>query len=180
MKTVFLSAIPAALALAFVAYSAEGQTTPASPTQGIAYVSSNRLLSEVASARTQLARIQVLQQQKNTELRAKQQEIESTRQQFASAADAESRNRLLKQEQEQRSELERAMQQAQADVQKLQREVQAEVQGEVRKTIQQIVLEQNIKLVLNADTAIVWSAPGIDITSQVVDRMNAATVAAKP
>jgi Skp family chaperone for outer membrane proteins len=169
----FLSAIPAALVLAFVTYSAEGQTAPSSPVPGVAYISSQRLLNEVAEARTELAKVQALQAQKNSELRAKQQEIEATRRQIAAAADAGARNTLMKQEDEQRQELQRLAQQAQAELQKLQREVQAGLQVQVKKATEELSREQNIRLVLNADTTVIWAAPGMDVTNQLIDKLNA-------
>lgn len=179
MRTAFLSAIPAALVLAFVTFSAEGQTTPSSPVPGVAYVSSQRILNEVASARAELAKVQALQAQKNSELRAKQQEIDGIRKQIAAAADTEARGQLMKQEDDARRELQRTAQEAQAELQRLQREVQGGLQAEVKKATEELSRTQNIKLVLNADTTVIWAAPGFDVTNQLIDKLNA-QAAAKP
>ena len=180
LKNVALSVIPAALVLAFVTFTAEGQTIVTTAVPGVAYVSSQRIVNEVVSARTEFSRLQAMQQQKNNELRGKQQAIDATRQEFATADDAEARTRLLKQEQDQRADLERATQQAQADLQRLQRDVQAEVQARVQGELERIAKAQNLKLVLNADTTIVWSAPGMDITNLLVDRLNTPPAVQKP
>jgi Skp family chaperone for outer membrane proteins len=173
MRTVFLSAIPAALVLAFVTYSAEGQTTPSSPVTGVAYVSSQRILNEVASARAELAKIQALQAQKNSELRAKQQAIDGIRKQIAAAADNDARAQLMKQEDEQRQELQRTAQEAQTELQRLQREVQVSLQAKVKAATEELSKTQNIKLVLNSDTSVIWAAPGFDVTNQLIDKLNA-------
>lgn len=174
MKTAYLAAIPAALVLAFMTFNAEGQTAPPAKIPGVVYVSSNRVMNEAVSTRTELARVQSMQQQRNAELRAKQQAIDATRLQIAQATDAETRARLVKQDQEQRADLERSQQQAQADLQRLQREVQAEVQTRVRDAIAEMAKTQDIRLVVNQDTTVVWAAPGMDITSTLIDRLNAA------
>lgn len=179
MKTAFLAAVPAALVLAFVTFNAEGQTAAPGKVTGVAYVSSNRLMNEAVPARTELARVQSMQQQKNAELRAKQQAVDQTRLQLAQATDAETRAKLVKQEQDQRADFERSQQQAQADLQRLQREVQAEVQTRVRDAIAEMAKTQDIRLVINQDTSVVWAAPGMDITATLIERLNA-TSTAKP
>ncbi|MBS1819461.1 MAG: OmpH family outer membrane protein [Acidobacteria bacterium] len=180
MKTAFLAAIPAAAILAFVAFSAEGQTPTAQAGTKVAYVSTQRVLNEVASARTELGRVQALQQQKTNELRTKQQAIENTRQQIASATDATARATLTKQEQDQRADFDRANQQAQADLQRLQREVQADLQARVRQAIAELSRTQNVQMVLNFDTSVVWSEPGLDLTNLLIEKLNAADAAKKP
>ena len=149
------------------------RSTPPSGIPGVAYFSSQRLLNEVASARTELARIQAMQQQKNNELRTKQQAIEATRQEYASATDSEARTRLLKQEQDQRADFDRSVQQAQADIQRLQRDVQAEVQAQVKGSIEKLSRAHGFKMVLNADTSVVWASPGMDVTNLIIDALNA-------
>ncbi|MFN8065234.1 MAG: OmpH family outer membrane protein [Vicinamibacterales bacterium] len=180
MKNVFLAAIPAAAILAFVAFSAEGQTPQTQAGTKVAYVSTQRVLNEVASARTELGRVQALQQQKANEIRTKQQAVDATRLQMANATDADTRSRLAKQEAEQRADFERTNQQAQADLQRLQREIQAELQARVRQAMEQLSKEQGFQVVLNADTALVWAAPGLDVTGLLIERMNAADAAKKP
>jgi outer membrane protein len=173
MRTVFLSALPAAFVLAFVTFSAEGQTTPSSPVPGVAYVSSQRLLNEVATARTELAQIQALQAQKNSEVRAKQQGIDALRKQIADTSEPAARAQLMKQEDEQRQDLQRSALQAQTDLQQLQREVQVSLQTKVKAATEELSRTQNFKLVLNADTTVIWAAPGLDVTNQLIDKMNA-------
>lgn len=173
MRTVFLSALPAAVVLAFVTFSAEGQTTPSSPVPGVAYVSSQRVLNEVAVARTELAKVQALQAQKNSELRAKQQAIDALRKQIADASDAATRAQLMKQEDEHRQELQRSAQQAQTELQQLQREIQVSLQTKVKAATEELSKTQNLKIVLNSDTTVVWAAPGFDVTNQLIDKMNA-------
>jgi Skp family chaperone for outer membrane proteins len=175
MKTVLMTAIPTAAAFVLVTFSANGQTTTvASPVPGVVFVNSQRLLNEVPAARSEISRINSLQQMKNAELRGKQQAIDATRQEFATAPDADTRAKLQKQEQDQRADLERSTQQAQAEVQRFQRDIQSELQARVRGAIEELAKTQNIKLVLTADTSVVWGAPGMDVTNLLIDKLNAA------
>jgi Skp family chaperone for outer membrane proteins len=181
MKTVLMSAIPTSIAFVLFTFSANGQTTTvASPVPGVVYINSQRVIGEAAAGRTEVARIQAMQQQKNNEIRAKQQALDYTRQQEATAADAETRTKLLKEEQDQRADLERATQQAQADLQQLQREVQSGLQVKVRAAIEELAKTHNFKLVLTADTSVVWGAPGMDVTGLVIEKLNAAAAAPQP
>ena len=61
----------------------------------------------------------------------------------------------------------------QTDIQTLQRQMQAEIQTRVRAAADQVGREQNLQLILNGDTAVVWAAPGLDVTAAVIDRVNA-------
>jgi Skp family chaperone for outer membrane proteins len=181
MKTVLMTAIPTAAAFVLVTFSANGQTTTVeSPVPGVVYLNGPRLLNEVPAARAEIVRLNAFQQQKNGELRTKQQEIDATRQQFTTAPDPETRTKLLKQEQDQRADLERATQQSQADVQRLQRDIQNELQARVRAAIQELAKTQNIKLVLTAETSVVWGAPGMDVTNLLIEKLNASAPAPPP
>ena len=139
----------------------------------VAYVNTNRVLADSTHGRTQLTRLQTLQQQKSTELRTKQQALEATRTKLAQAADRAARAPLAQQEQQQRQDFERSTQQAQADIQALQREVNADLQSRVKGALVEMVKTQNFQLVLNSDTSVVWSSPGLDVTAAVVQRLNA-------
>ena len=85
---------------------------------------------------------------------------------------------LQQQELQQRTDLERATAQAQTEMQNLTRQVQAEFQGRVRGVLAEIVKGQNVQMVLNGDAAVVWSAPGLDLTNAVIERLDGQTAAA--
>ena len=78
---------------------------------------------------------------------------------------------------EQRTHLERATAQAQLELQNLQRQVQAEFQGRLKGVLDELVKGQGVQLVLNADQAVLWSAPGMELTNSVIERLNSQTVA---
>jgi Skp family chaperone for outer membrane proteins len=172
--TTSIALLPAMLSLAPVAQAPASRV--ASP---IAYVSAQRILEGSPDARTEFARIQTMQQQRTTALRAQQQALEATRQQLALAADAPARAQLQQQELKERTELERATAQAQADLQSLQREVNNTLQTKVRAVVEDLVKAQNIQLVLNGDSAVIWGASNIDLTPAVIERLNAKPAPAK-
>jgi Skp family chaperone for outer membrane proteins len=155
------------LSLAVVGHAQSSKTPSA-----LAFVSANRILNETAHGRSQLGRIQGAQQRANTDLRNKQQALETTRQQLAAATDNAAKLTLQQKEQQQRSELERATQQAQTDLQNMQREINTDLQQRLKATLDDLMKTQGYQVVMNSDTNLFWSAPELDLTSAVVGRMN--------
>ena len=74
----------------------------------VAYVSSQRISNETADGKAGIARLQTLQRERAAAVRTKQQALETTRQQMTLAKDDAARVRLRAEEQQQRTELERA------------------------------------------------------------------------
>ena len=171
-----LALVPAIFSLGPIAQAPAPQAKAA-----IAYVSAQRIFAESVEGKAQLAKVQAMQQERAADLRSRQQTLEATRQQLAQA-DGAARVHLQQQELQQQTDLARATAQAQADLQTLQRQAQADVQGRVKTILDDVAKSQNIQLVLNGDTSVVWSAPGTDLTGAVVERLNsnAATAAPKP
>ena len=172
MMKSWLVAVPSALVASVLSLTLVGQAQPARTPSAVAYVNANRLLTESTHGRAEVGRMQALQQQKTSELRAKQQTLEATRQQLSQSADSAARMQLQQQEQQQRTDLERSTQQAQADIQALQREVNTDMQQRVRSALDEIMKTQSYQLVVNADTSVLWAAPDLDLTSAVVERLN--------
>src|SRR5262245_45200066 len=122
MKSIFIAAAGAlmgsALSMAVVGH-AQASKTPSA----VAFVSANRILQESAHGRSEMGRLQALQQRANADLRTKQQALEATRQEIGSATDNATKLTLQQKEQQQTAELARTSQQAQVDFQNLQREI---------------------------------------------------------
>jgi Skp family chaperone for outer membrane proteins len=181
MKNLLFSlSIIAVTAVLSVAAAAQNPAPPRPA--GIGYINPQRIFAESSEGKADVARVVALQQQKASELRVRQQTLDTTRQQLAQAADGPTRTPLLQQETVQRTDLERATAQAQADIQTLQREVNTELLNRVKSVLDVVAKEQNIQLVLNADASLIWAAPGTgaDLTSVVIERMNAKSTAAAP
>lgn len=168
----WLVALASAVMGSVLSLTLVGQAQPNRPPSAVAYVNPNRVLTESAHGRSEINRIQALQQSRTTELRTKQQALDATRTQLAQAADPASRARLQQQEQEQRTDLERSTQAAQTELQALQREINTDMARRVKSALDEIMKTQAYQLVLNGDTSVIWSAAEFDLTPAVVGRLN--------
>jgi outer membrane protein len=155
--------------------SAQAPTIPADAR--VAYVSVQRISTESAAGKAATSRVTALQQQKASELRAKQQAVQETRRLIAQATAPEERTRLAAQEASQQADFERASAQAQIELQNLQREINVEMRPRVVKALDEILKGTHIEVVANVDSTLVWSAPGLDLTNAVIERLNLPPVA---
>lgn len=177
MKTT-LRLIPIILVFAALVPGAIAYVHAANQTSPIAYVSVQRVLSESTAAKADAAHLLAMQQQKAQELRQKQQALEATQQQLGGAAGVFRGRQLRQQAQQQRADLERATAQAQADLQSLQRQLQFDFRIRLKSALDDLVKRQGVQLVLNEDTAVVWTVSGSDLTAGVIERLNAIAAAA--
>jgi Skp family chaperone for outer membrane proteins len=166
-----------AIALLSVAVPADSwaQSRAIPPDARVAYVSSQRLSTDSAAGKAGAARVLKLQQERVAALRVQQQALESTRRLLASATSADERAKLSAQEAAQRVEVERNSAQAQQDLQNLQREISIDLRPKVVAALNELLKGTKIELVLNYESSVVWSAPGLDLTDAVVEKMNAAS-----
>jgi Skp family chaperone for outer membrane proteins len=166
----------AVLAVSVLALSATssfaGQMTQVGPTIGV--LDSQRVVTESAEGKARLAKVQALQRQKATELKAKQDALDAIQQQLAKTTEPAARTQLVQQEQQERDEFQRATVQAQADIQTLQRQNNAEFQAHVRTILVEVLKGKNITIVLN-DAAVVWALSPLDLTDEVIQGLNAAS-----
>jgi Skp family chaperone for outer membrane proteins len=163
-----------AIMVAVAAWSAAGAN--AATGGDIAYLSAQRILSESTEAKAGNARLETLRQKKATELAAKQKTLEVTHLQLVQVGglfSASKRARFQAEEERQRADLKRATEQAQADFQALQRQIQAELKKHLSAVLAAFAKDRRLRLVLNADTAVIWAAPGTDITAEVLAKLNA-------
>ncbi len=91
------------------------------------------------------------------------------------------RTQLEKEIEKQTKDAERFQQDAQAEVQELQQEVQSEFVKKLSPIIDQLANEKGLHLVFNAgDAGIAWAAPGLDLTSEVIKKLDALAKPATP
>jgi outer membrane protein len=152
-------------------------TKPAAGAAGdIAYVSAQRILSESNEAKAANSRLETLRQTKARELAAQQKALEATHTQLVQLGgvfSASKRARVQADEDRQKEELKRATEQAQADYQALQRQSQGDLNKHVGAVVAELAKKRHLRLVLNADTAVIWALPGTDITAEVLAKLNA-------
>lgn len=138
----------------------------------IAFISVNRLVSQSPDVQTEVGKVRATQKEMFTTLRAKQQALEQTRRALAAATGAE-RARLQAQEKEQAADLQKTTAQAQADLQASQREAMVALQAHLKPVLDDIGKREGLDAVLNGDVAIFWGSARLDITSAVLERLNA-------
>lgn len=148
-----------------------GQSTPS---ERVAYVSAQRLVSESNAGKAESARLQAAQQQRLSDLKAKQAAWQATRQQIAQGqSDPAELAKLQQLEQQQRIELEQAAQQANNDLQTMQRQIQVDLSNKARPIIAELAKGRGVTVVLNSDAAIAWADPTLDLTPALIERLNA-------
>jgi outer membrane protein len=152
----------------------------ASSQPGIGYVSPKRIVAGSADARAEASKFQAAAKQTAADLNAKRQALETTRQEIAKTTDTAARAALQQREREQRADVERGTAEAQRQLQSSQRELVGDLNVLLKPVLDQIVKERNIQVVLNADTGLVWAAPSLDLTSEVIARLNAKSSATPP
>jgi Skp family chaperone for outer membrane proteins len=109
-------------------------------------------------------------------LAAKQKALEATHQQLVQLGGvfrASKRAEVQALEDSQRAELKQATERAQAEYQTLQRQAQSELNKHLGVIVGSFARDRRLRLVLNADTSVIWAAPGTDITGEVLAKLNA-------
>jgi outer membrane protein len=172
-------------------------TPPAQPPapfpQGakIAFVDFQRIAQESSEGQTSSAKINALVQKKQAEGAEKAKQLQANqdklRQSGGVMSDA-ARTQLEKEIERQQREAERFQQDAQAEINELQQELQLEFQKKLLPILQQVAQEKGLQMLLSrADAGIVWWDPGIDLTADLVKKLDsmspkpaAAVPAARP
>ena len=143
----------------------------------IAYIVPDRIIVESELGKSLAARINALRSEKLTELTAKNKELEAAQQKLASGSVLSDAARSTAQKAADRLqvELQRAQQDAEAAVQELQQQVNTELERAITPLLEQVALDKGIYILLRADTgAVAWAAPALDLTGEVIKRLNAA------
>ncbi len=128
----------------------QGQTAMPATEGRTLIVSATRLAAESAEGKAANQRLQQLAQRMAADISAREKDGKTTPE-----------------------ELQKLRQQSQADFQNAQRQAQTEIRTKLNPVITEIAQERKADMVLNADTAVVWSATKFDITNEVIAKMNA-------
>jgi Skp family chaperone for outer membrane proteins len=141
----------------------------------IVTVSIQRVSAQSDLGKRATQQLEALRQERGRELAAKQKELEDvvrqlTRNEGLSPAD---RERLIQDETRRRTEFQQLTQQAQSAFQAAQAKLQTEIRGKLTPILADIAKRYSAEVMLNADAAVAWGAPGTDTTDEVVRRLNA-------
>jgi outer membrane protein len=180
---------PAAPAPAAPAPAAPTPAQPPAPKpfpQGakVAYVVLQRIANESADGRVATTRIQALQQKKAAELNEKNKQLTGLQQKLekeGSVMSASVAGDMQKQIEKLNHEVQRFTQDAQGEVQELQQQLQQEFQQRLEPVIQQVATEMGLQFVFNGpDAGLVWADSALDISAEIIKKLDAAKPAAKP
>jgi outer membrane protein len=185
---------PAAPATQAPATQAPAAQTPAAPApqppapfpQGakVAFVDFQRVAQESAEGQSSTARINALVAKKQAEGAEKAKQLQLNQQKLSQSGGVmsdQARTQLEKDIERQQREGERFQQDAQAEIQELQQELQLDFQKRLIPLLQQVAAEKGLQLLLSrADAGIVWWDPGLDLTVDLVKKLDAAPKSAAP
>jgi outer membrane protein len=188
-------AFGAALVLMMTASAAHAQTpaAPAPDTQKpaaapppapfpegakVAFVVLQRIANESAEGKAASAQIQALQQKKAAELADKQKQLQGIQAKLekeASVLSSTAQADLAKQAERLNTEIQRFTQDAQQDLAELQAELQQQFEARVTPVLEEVRKEKGLLLVFNGpDSGLVAADPGLDISGDVIKKMDAA------
>jgi Skp family chaperone for outer membrane proteins len=125
-------------------------------------LSLQRVASESLEGRAGNQRLQTLAQKLAADLAAKQKDLQA---------------QTTVTGEEKQAQLQRMAQQSQADFLSAQRQAQADLRGRLNPIVAELAAQHGVDFVLNSDAAVVWSAPRLDITAEVLSRLNGAAPA---
>jgi outer membrane protein len=192
--SVMLSAAPTFAAQAAPAAPAPAAAqAPALPVQRpfptgtkYAFVNIQRIAAESAAGKTLAGKVQALNQQKVNELNEKNKALQASQQKLeagASVLSATAAAQLQKDIERQQIDIQRFTEDAQQEVTNLQTQLQDEFQVRLTPIIQDVANERGLDLLFSVvDSGLVWADPALDITTEVIQKFDAAggSTAPKP
>jgi len=145
----------------------------------VAFINPQAILQQSADGKAAIARINALIQKKQKEgedkaklLQGNQQKLQTS----GSVMNEAARTQLEKEIDRQTKEAERFQQDAQAEINELQQEVQNEFVKKLSPILEQIATEKGLHMLFNAvESGIAWASPGLDLTADVVKKLDAAS-----
>lgn len=144
----------------------------------VAYVVLQRIANESADGKQATARIQALQQKKAAELADKQKQLQGAQQKLekeASVLSSTAAAELQKQVERLQVEIQRFTQDAQQEVQELQQQLQQDFQVRLEPVLQEIGKEKGLHFIFNGpDAGLVWADAALDISADVIKKLDAA------
>jgi outer membrane protein len=150
----------------------------------IAFFNPQAVFQASSDGKAAVTRVNALIQKKQKEAEDKAKLLQGNQQKLqtsGSVMNEAARTQLEKEIEKQTKDAERFQQDAQAEVQELQQEVQSEFVKKLSPIIDQLANEKGLHLVFNAgDAGIAWAAPGLDLTSDVIKKLDALAKPATP
>lgn len=148
----------------------------------IAFINIPRIAAESIEGKTSTSRVNTLREKKLAELTAKNKQVETAQQKLNSGGllSDDARAATQKEIDKLNVEIQRMQQDAEAEMQDLQQQLQLDFQRKLSPVIQQIAVEKGLHMLVSTDAGLVWAEPGLDLTSEIIKRFDAAAAGAKP
>ena len=146
-----------------------------------AFINIQRIASESAEGKASSSRIEGLRSKKAAELAEKNKTVEGLQAKQRSAVMSEAAAAQVQKDIDKTQvEIQRMTQDAQAELQELQNELQLDFQRKVGPVIEAVAREKGLHLLFSqSDSGLVWADTGLDMTAEVIRRLDAASAAAK-
>jgi Skp family chaperone for outer membrane proteins len=149
-----------------------------------AYVNLQQIASQSAEGKAATARIQELSTKKQTEPTEKNKALQAAQQKLAQSGTVlndTARAQLEKDIDRMQREIQFAQQNAQAEVQDLTQDLQQDFQNRVIPVIRQLLNEKGLHMIFSAgDSGIIAGNPGLDLSAEVIKRLDSAKTPAPP
>ena len=189
--SVMLSAAPSYAQAPAAPQPAPAAQAPAPPVQRpfptgtkYAFVNIQRIAAESAAGKTLAGKVQALNQQKVNELNERNKALQASQQKLeagASVLSATAAAQLQKDIERQQIDIQRFTEDAQQEVTNLQTQLQDEFQVRLTPIIQEVANERGLHLLFSVvDSGLVWADPALDITTEVIQKFDAAGGGAAP
>jgi Skp family chaperone for outer membrane proteins len=150
----------------------------------VAFFNPQVVFQASADGKAAVTRVNALIAKKQKEAEDKAKLLQGNQQKLqtsGSVMNEAARTQLEKEIERMQKEGERFQQDAQAEVQELQQEVQNDFVKKMTPILDEVCKEKALQILLNAnDGGIAWVAPGLDLTGEVVRRLDALSKPAAP
>jgi outer membrane protein len=150
----------------------------------IAYIDLQYIASNSVEGKAATVKIQEFTKKKTAELETKQKVVEAARSkllQGSSVMSDQARNQMEKDIDKMTRDLQYAQQDAQSEQQQLTNELQNEFQTKLNPIIDQVAKEKGLLMVLSiADSGAVWADTGLNISAEVMKRLDSSAKAPAP
>jgi outer membrane protein len=150
----------------------------------VAFFNPQAVFQNSTEGKAAVTRVNALIQKKQTENAEKAKQLQTNQQKLqtsGSVMNEAARTQLEKEIERQTKDAERFQQDAQAEINELQQEVQNDFVKKLSPIIDQLANEKGLQIVFNAvESGIAWASPGLDLTPDVIKKLDAAKPAATP
>ena len=150
-----------------------------------AFVVLQRIANESADGKAATAQIQAMQQKKAAELTEKQKQLQGIQAKLekeASVMSVTAQSDLAKQAEKLNTDIQRFTQDAQQELTELQEQLRLQFESRVQPVLDEVRQEKGLHFIFNGpDSGLVAADPGLDISLDVIKKLDAAKPAgAKP